>query len=93
MLQCVVRPRGRGREKVYTNTAQITGEGRNSYLSSLSTSLSQMQPGVNTFLTQLVEEEKAAKMGSTHKKDGACNTDEGMQLKSLCLTLYNHVFL
>lgn len=57
MLQCVIRPK-RGEE--VKRTAEISGD-RKSHLSSLSANLSQMQLEVNTFLTKLVEVEKAEK--------------------------------
>lgn len=74
MLQCVIRPR-RGDE--IRKTAEITGD-RKSHLSSLSANLSQMQSEVNTFLTKLVEEEKAEKANQpSGGRSGQTNSESG----------------
>ena len=75
-LQCVIRSKGGEEVK---KTAEIAGKGKD-YLSSLSASLSAMQTEVNTFLTQLVEKEKAEKQGGTHVECGTTSGDEGCAL-------------
>ena len=67
-LQCVVRCKG-GKEEEFRKTTEIAGEGKD-YLSSLSAGLSQMQQEVNSFLTVLVEREKAERVGGTVKHSG-----------------------
>lgn len=87
MLQCVIRPR-RGDE--IKKTAEITGD-RKSHLSSLSANLSQMQSEVNTFLTKLVEEEKAEKTNQpSGGRSGRTNSEsgKGFCLATSCLQFY-----
>lgn len=73
-LQWVVRSKG-GKEEV-KKTTEIAGKGKE-YLSSLSSSLTRMQSEVNTFLTQLVEKEKAEKLGGMREERGTTSGDEG----------------
>ena len=78
-LQCEIRSL-RGDE--FKKTAEITGD-RTSHLSSLSANLTQMQSEVNSFLTQLVEKEKAEKKSSTPKGESsaaATSGDEGVYI-------------
>ena len=75
-MQCAIRSLG-GEE--FKKSVDITGD-RNSHLASLSANLSQMQLEVNSFLTQLVEKEKAEKSQTPREESsvGATSGDDGM---------------
>ena len=57
-------------------TAEIVGKGKD-YLSSLSTNLSRMQSKVNAYLTQLVEKERAEKLGGNQEQRRTTSGNEG----------------
>ena len=84
-LQCVIKCKGEKEE--VKKTAEVAGRGKE-YLSSLSSSLSQMQTEVNTFLTQLVEKEKAEKVGGVPKESGTSSGDEGCAVVSYTASGY-----
>lgn len=72
-LECVIRVKGE--EKEVKKVAEIRGTGKD-YLTSLSSSICQMQGEVNTFLTQLVEKEKMDSHEASVTQ-GAGSADEG----------------
>ena len=73
-LEFVVRTRGG--EKEVKKTAEIAGKGKD-YLCSLSANLSRMQSEVNAYLTQLVEKERAEKLGENQEQRGTTSGNEG----------------
>ena len=87
-LQCVIRTRGGDEIK---KTSEVTGSGK-SYLSSLSADLCQMQLEVNTFLTQLVEKEKAEKTSIPKGRNGGGDSSEKDEGRSPLYMSILHVF-